>query len=259
MTVFTVRLIKAERLRRMLVLLFYGAYAVAMGYCLVHAANQSDQFLYGFLLLFVPFGLLYELVRYYFGKSSDALNRQCDPALALRCLGVVRRADLLSRYRTQAGHLEGLALLDQDRVGEAQTLIETRLDKLLGTNTSLHFEYNYLCFSVAAVCGDKEKLQDCHAALKKIIGLKQKPGADLVSLFNCIDGIFHLQCRAYDAAEEAFDRVQLEALSTREQARCFYYRAVLCARQKAPEASQQLYERALALAPEIALFQNHKP
>ena len=256
---FTVRLIQAERLRRTLVSLFYAAYAVAMGYCFFKASTQSDRFLYGMLLLFVPFGVLYEVIRYRFVKSNDALNKECRPEQALKQLQFVTRADFLSRYRAQALYLKGFALLDQDKPEEVETLIASKLDSVLSGNRSLNFEYNYLCFTLWVIGSDSEKLQKSYTVLKKIFGLKQKPGSDLVSLEKSVDGIFHLKSGKYQAAQAAFEQVRVESLSERERARFFYYRAWLSKRQGDRIGADRFYAQAVELAPDITLFQNHRP
>lgn len=46
---FSVRLIKAEELRRVLVIMFYFAYTITMIYYIVHAPAINDRVLYGVL------------------------------------------------------------------------------------------------------------------------------------------------------------------------------------------------------------------
>lgn len=255
----SVRLIKAEGLRRILVAVFYLAFIMTMVYCLMYPNQADDRILYAVLLLFVPFGVLYEVIRFFFAKASDGLNKECDPEQARRYVTRVRRLDFLKRYRTQLAYLDGFITLDENRIKAEIDNINDQLLRLPNSNRKLDFQYNYLLFSCYVELCDKKNTAQYYDAVRKIIGLRERPGNDLISLGNFVYGIYNLFEKNYDKAQNAFNKVKPQDLSERERARYYFYSARLSARMGDTEEMEKNYQTAIELAPAIQMITANKP
>lgn len=254
-----VRLVKDEGLRRVFVIAFYIAFAAAAAYWMLHARSVDEKVLYGVVSLFVPFGLWYEFIRYHYAESVRLLNEECAPEEALKSLKLVRRLDFLQRYRIQRYYQEGFAMIAQDRAAEVPAFIAENLDKNLARNKNVDFEYNYLWFLTFAALGDEKQLTVYHGALEKIFEVQRKMSHDIAALKYAVDGIYFTLRKKTRNAQTAFENVRMEALSRHEQARCYYYKAVLAGQMQQTEAAGQNYERVMELAPKVKMFADHRP
>lgn len=255
----SIRLTKAEKLRRLLASIFYVAYTVAMFYCLINSTSSDDRLLYSGLLIFVPFGVLYEFIRFFFSKANNALNEQCDTELAKKYLKLVKRFNLFKSYRAQLAYLEGFILLDDDKPEDAREHIISRLGSKNTTNRIMDFQYNYILFSCCAALKDKHNIGEYFIAIKKTIDMKERPGNDLISLGNLICGVYGLVLKNDREAADSFQKVKPENLSTRERARYYFYSAQLYARYSDKNKMEDNYNKAIVIAPEMKLIVNHKP
>ncbi len=255
----SIRLTKAEKLRRLLASIFYAAYTVAMFYCLINSTSSDDRLLYSGLLVFVPLGVLYEFIRFFYSMAVDALNEQCDTELAKKYLKFIRRFNLFKSYRAQIAYLGGFILLDDDKPEDAREYIISKLGSMNTVNRIMDFQYNYLLFSCCAALKDKHKIGEYFIALKKTIDMKERPGNDLISLGNLICGVYGLVSRNDREAADSFQKVKPENLSTRERARYYFYSAQLDVRYSDKNKMEDNYDKAIVLAPEMKLIIDHKP
>jgi len=253
---FSVRLIKAEGLRRVLVVMFYFAYTITMIYCMVHTPAMNDRVVYGVLWLFVPFGTLYEIIRFQYAKANDSLHQHCNPKAAMQHLRFVNRADFLKRYILQAAYLESAAMIDQNEIDDAEKFIADRLDKMLNTNKKLNFEYNYLHFTICVVREDKKQIHAYYLALERIFQVQKKFHTDLLSLKSSIDGAYYLTEGRLDKSQKAFSKANPDLLGNRERAWHYYYLSRLSYQLNQPNYAEQYYIQATRLAPGIPLFSN---
>lgn len=255
----TVRLIKAEKLRRILVICFYCASAFTLIYFLNRARTPEEQFQYLFILLLLPVGIYLEILRYFYAKANDALNIDCDAARCYKLITIVEKADLIRRFKVSVCYLKGFALLSLNRSGEVKEMIEKQLGAGMTAKRKLDFEYNYLMFSIAAVRDDKAELKSSYENMRRIFKLSKRISGDIRSLESLIDAIYQCRTHQYKAAEASFARIRAGALKPHEQAYYYYYLAILCSETKREDDAHSYYEKACETAPKIPYITEVNP
>ena len=254
----TVKLIQAEGLRRILVALFYAAAIFVLIYFAVRSQTPEERFQYLFFLLFVPVGIYYEILRYLYGKASDALNVRCDAAGCLKLAERTAKADLFQRFRVSVYYLQGFALLDLNRPDEAEERIE-KLGSSLTSKRKLDFEYNYLMFQISAARGDRKRMKAHYDGMRRIFSMNRRVSTGIRSLEALADGICLYRQHSLEAAEKALRLAVPEDLKQREQAYYYwYYSAVLYAMDRKRQA-EELYEKAREMAPGLPFIIETSP
>lgn len=251
---FGIKLIKAERLRRFLVILFYLGFAVTMIYCFLHTDNSDDKVLYILLCVFIPFGLWYEMIRYKYTKCNDYLHDRCCPNKVLRLTQFIYKYDIFKRYKLQTMYLEGFALIDLARMEDAKNFILKSLDRLAGTGKKLNFEYNYLNFMLWTIEKDRKEVQIYYTSLKKIFSMNKNSNENILSLKYMVDGIYCYTNKQYKNAKMFFDRVKSELLGKHECAWYYFYFSKILYENNEVKNSTQYFLKACEMAPDIKIF-----
>lgn len=255
----SIRLTRAEKIRRLLVSIFYFASAAAMLYCFLNSTSTDDKLLYSGLLLFVVFGVFYEFIRYFYSRTSYSLNEQCDTVLAGKYLKYLKSLNIFGSYKAQIAYLEGIIMLDDDRPEEAREFIISRLGNMNASNRIMDFQFNYLLFSCCVALKDKRNIGEYYNTLKRIFSMKERPGSKFLSLWNFINGVYGLVSGNDAQAAESFQKVKPEDLSMRERARYYFYSSELNARRSDKGKMDECYNKAYALAPRMKLIINRQP
>lgn len=253
-----VKLVKDERLRRILVAIFYVAYLITVGYCLKNAGTVEEICVYLILLLAVPVGIWTEIIRYCYTAASDALNEKCDPLRCMKLNRFVRRGDILQQFTSLALYQGAFAMLDMDQSDQILPYLEK-----YGTANSrraerINFDGNYLLFSLAAVSGDRKAMKLHYQQLERLMDNAKSKNADMMTLQMVIAGIYLAASRDSAEAIQIFETVELERIRPREQAYYYYYFAKACAAANQTDRAAELYGKARTMAPNITLFA-HKP
>lgn len=214
----TVRLIRAEKLRRILVGTFYLAAVFVLFYFLANAETTNEQMQYLFILILLPFGIFSEVLRYFYARANDTLHEACDPAACLKLLDRLKKIDFLHQFRVMGAYLRGFALIDLNRSREVPEMLEEQLGTNLTAKRKLDFEYNYLLFLTACAKGERRELEMRYGQIEKIFQMNRRANAGILSLEQMIKGIYLCQCRKYPEARAALDAVDAGLLTPREQA-----------------------------------------
>ena len=202
-----------------------------------------------FILVLLPFGIFSEVLRYFYAKANDTLNRACDPATCLKLLDRLKRIDILHQFRIMGAYLRGFALVDLDRSPEVPKMLETQLGTGLTAKRKLDFEYNYLLFLVACAEDDFKELTLHYAQIQKIFQMSRRRDAGILSLESMILGIYLYQSHKYSEAQTAFDAVDASLLTPREQAYYEYFYALSLYARKKTDAAQEHFLKACSLGP----------
>ena len=244
-----IKLIQAEKLRRILVSVFYAAAAAVLIYLAADAQTVEGRARYLCLLVLFPFGIYYEILRYLYARANELIYTACDAEGCLRLAEKAEKADFTHQFRIQICYLKGFALLDLNRSGEAEQVLEQEAGTELTAKRKLDFEYNYLMFQLAAVRNDRKELKAYYEKICRIFNLGRRINNGVKSLEAVIRGTYLTLTRQYQQAEKAFDIVRIQDLKRREQAYyCYYLSACEYALGKKKQA-EKTYEKACATAP----------
>lgn len=223
----TLRLIKAERLRRIIVSFFYLAAIFTLVYLAVNAQTSEELFRALFFLVLLPLGIYSEILRYFYAKAHDALNKNCDPERCLKILDSSEKADFLHQFQVMSCHLRARALIDLKRFHEAEEILNRQNNSRQTSKLKMDFEYNYLMFLIACAENDRKKLNTYYEIICRIFHLSKHRNADIRSLESMISGIYLYKAHRYPEAKRAFESVNINLLSAHEQAYYTYYHDAL--------------------------------
>lgn len=246
----TVKLIKAEKLRRILVSIFYAAAIFVLIYFSMHSQTQDERFQYLFFLIFVPAGVYYEVLRWLYAKASDTLNNECDAEECLKLTSILIKADITKRFQISTNYLQIFALVDLNCPDEAEKKMEF-LDSTLPAKRKMDFEYNYLRFILSNVRGERKSMKVYYDGMHRIFNINSRVSGDIRSLESMINAVWFYNTHCYEAAEKSFRSVKPEALKQREKAYYYYYfSAFLYSCGKKCQA-KEAYKKACETAPQL--------
>ena len=256
---FTVRLIKAENLRRIFVAVFFLACTVVALTSLAHSQNGDDAILFGILLAFVPFGVLYEFIRYHYAKAYGIFQEASDREAVLKHLSIVRKLDFLKRYQVPLAYLDGFLLLDSDQPEKVSKHLGAALDNVLNANKSANLQYNTLLFFSAVAMNDRENLETYYTALRRIYNSRIRLDKEAFSQSSFLEAVYRLQTGESGAAGCAFQKVSPQNLDRRERALYYFYFSQWNAMRSERADCENNFRMAVDLAPDMKWIRNHKP
>ncbi len=255
---FNVRLIKAEGLRRVLVLAFYlGMTVVSLNILLSNAEMRQKAFAL-VVLLMVPVLLWLEFKRYIYVKANNELNQKDMPEECLKHTRFVIKTDLLlKQYQNMAPFQEGYALLDLDRAEEIRKTLEERFKRKYEFSKGRNFEHSYLLFQAAAAKGDRNRLKENYEEIDRIFNTQQRLSGDLITLRHYIEAV-NMACNGEAAkAIERFEHLDTNAFKRRELTYYNYFYAKACQMNHDYEKAEELYRKAVELSPNNLFLRNH--
>ena len=255
---FNVRLIKAEGLRRILVLAFYLAMTVVSVMMLTSNADMRQKAFGLVVLVLIPFLLWFEYKRYVYVKANDELNKKDMPEECLKHTRFVIKTDiLLKQYQNMAPFQEGYALLDLDRADEIKETLASRFGKRYELSKGRNFEHSYLLFQAAAAKGDRNHLKENYEEIEKIFNSQQRLSGDLITLRHYIEAI-NLACTGEASkALERFELLDTNAFKRREMTYYYYFYARACQMDHDYDKAEELYRKAVELSPNNRFIKNH--
>ena len=255
---FNVRLIKAEGIRRILVLLFYIAVTGVSIRTIINREEMGSIGLAIVWLFMVPFLLWFELKRYIYVKANDELNKKDMPEECLKHTRFVIKSDfLLKQYQNMAPFQEGYALLDLDRADEVKSTLEERFKRKYEYSKGRNFEHSYLLFQTAAAKGDRNRLKENYEEIEKIFSTQQRLSGDLITLRHYIEAVY-LACTGEAAkAIERFELLDTNAFKRREMTYYNYFYARACQLNHDYDKAEELYRKAVELSPNNVFIRNH--
>lgn len=255
---FHVRLIKAEGLRRAIVLFFYIAALIVAILLLTNGTNVQEASSGLMVLVLIPFGLWFEFVRYIYTLGNKELNITGEPEKCLKHTRFVMKVDFfLHQYEEMAPYQEGLALMDLNMINEAKQQIRDRLGKRYDKEKEHNFELNFLLFSIAVAKKDPTDFKRCYEKMNKILGAQPRLSADVATLKNYIEGIHLMQNGEYIKAKNIFESLDTNAFKNRQLAYYYFYYSRILNNTNAKEKAQEAYNKALEIYPKNEYIKAH--
>ena len=255
---FHVRLIKAEGLRRTIVLFFYlGAFILSMS--LISYGKTAQEASSGLMVLFlIPFGLWFEIVRYIYTLGNKELNITCQPDKCIKHTRFVMKVDfLLHQYEEMAPYQEGLAMLDLNMINDVKPQIMKRLGKRFDKEKEHNFELNFLLFTLAVAKNDHSSTKRCYDNINRILGTQTRLSTDVVTLKNYIDGIYLMQIGEYIKARNIFEELNIKAFKNRQLAYYYFYYSKILFNTKEENRSLEMYNKSLDIYPKNEYIKSH--
>ena len=257
---FHVRLIKAEGLRRAIVLFFYLAALVVSIILITNGTNVQEASSGLMVLILIPFGLWFEFVRYVYTLGNKELNILGEPEKCLKHTHFVMKVDFfLHQYEEMAPYQEGLAMMDLNMINDAKTRIRDRLGKRYEKEKQHNFELNFLLFTIAVAKKDSTDLKRCHENINKILGAQPRLSADVTTLKNYIEGIYLMQTGEYIKARNIFESLDIKAFKNRQLAYYYFYYSIILNNTfaKDKDKAQEMYKKALEIYPKNEYIKAH--
>lgn len=255
---FNVRLIKAEGLRRVLVLAFYLGMTVVSFSILFSNADMRQKAFALVVLVMIPVLLWLEFKRYIYVKANNELNQKDMPEECLKHTRFVIKSDFfLKQYQNMAPFQEGYALLDLDRADEIKKTLEERFGRRYELSKGRNFEHSYLLFQTAAAKNDRNRLKENYEEIEKIFSTQQRLSGDLITLRHYIEAVY-LACTG-DATKaiERFELLDINAFKKRELTYYNYFYARACQLNHDYEKAEELYRKAVESSPNNLFIRNH--
>ncbi len=255
---FNVRLIKAEGLRRILVLLFYAAAAFVAVKVILSDADMSQKAMCLVVLAMMPFLLWFELKRYIYVRANHELNEEDKPEECLKHTRFVINSDfLLKQYQNLAPFQEGYALVDLDRADEVEETMKSRFKRRYEFSKGRNFEHTYLLFLLAALKKDRNRAKEHFEQIDKIFSSQERLSGDLITLRYYIEAIYHMSMGDAKKAIERFEGLDIKAFKRRELTYYHYFLSKAYVLDHQYEKAEAEYQEALKLSPNNLFIRNH--
>ena len=256
---FNVRLIKAEGLRRFLVLLFYAAAIVLAITWLAGKYTVAEKASAIILLVLVPFGLWNEYVRYIYTLGNKELNVLCDPEACLKHTRFVMKVDfLLHQYEHMAPFQEGYATIDIDRLQDVKKQLNDRLGKRYFKSMARNFEHIYLLFIVAVLSHDQGEVKAQYNEISKLFKAQERLSGDLITLKYFIEAIYKSATGNSKEALDMFEHLDTKAFKNRELTYYYYFLARTYNLERQYDKALEAHQKAKELSPKNLYVQNHE-
>ena len=255
---FNVRLIKAEGLRRVIVLSFYLAAFIASVFIVSSNADIAQKASCLIVFILLPFGLWFEYKRYIYVKSNHELNDLDQPQACLDHTRFVMKYDfLLKQYQNLAPFQEGYALIDLNQINNVESVLESRFGKKYEKSKNLNFEHSYLLFQTAALKKDQKKVKEYYQQLDKVFNAQNRLSKDLITLRHYIDGIYYVCINENSKALDHFENLDTEAFKRRELTYYYYFSAKAYMLDQNYASAESYYAKAKELSPNNTFIVNH--
>ena len=255
---FNVRLIKAEGLRRFLVLAFYLGLLIVAVKVVSSDVDMAQKAPCLIVFLFVPIALWLELKRYIYVRANHELNEEDKPQSCLDHTRFVIKFDwLLKQYQNLAPFQEGYALLDLDRADEIKETLESRFGRRYELSKGRNFEHSYLLFLLSAVKKEQKKVKEHFEQIDKIFSSQQRLSGDLITLRYYIEAIYYTCTGEAKKAIERFEGLDLNAFKKRELTYYHYFLAKAYTLDHQYEKADESYRKAIELSPNNRYIANH--
>lgn len=255
---FNVRLIKAEGLRRVLVLAFYLGMAIVSAVTLASEADMRQKAFALVVILLIPVLLWLEFKRFMYVKANNELNQKDLPQECLDHTRFVIKNDfLLKQYQNLAPFQEGYALLDLDRANEIRETLESRFGRFYEMSRGRNFEHSYLLFQTAAAKGDRNRLKENYETIEKIFSSQSRLSGDLITLKYYIEAVYLTCTGETKKALERFESLDTNAFKRREMTYYNYFYAKACLLDHDYDRAQDFYDKAVELSPNNLFIRNH--
>ena len=254
---FNVRLIKAEGLRRILVLAFYLGMAIVSVKSAVSDVDMRQKAFALVVLLMLPVLLWLEFKRFIYVKANNELNQKDMPEESLKHTRFVIKSDFLKQYQNMAPFQEGYALLDLDQADEIKKTLETRFGRKYELSKGRNFEHSYLLFQAAAAKGDRNRLKENYEEIQKIFNSQPRLSGDLITLKFYIEAVFLACTGEAKKAIERFEGLDRSAFKRREMTYFHYFMAKALMMDQQYDRAEEEYAKARELSPNNRFIETH--
>ena len=254
---FNVRLIKAEGLRRILVLAFYLGMAVVSIKSVVSDALMQQKAFALVVLAMLPVLLWLEFKRYMYVKANGELNLKDMPEECLKHTRFVIKSDFLKQYQNMAPFQEGYALLDLNRAGEIRKTLQERFGRRYELSKGRNFEHSYLLFQTAAAMGERNRLKENYEEIEKIFNAQQRLSGDLITLKYYIEAVYMACTGEARKAIERFEGLDKSAFKRREMTYYHYFMAKALMLDQQYDRAEEEYAKSRELSPGNRFIESH--
>ena len=244
----TFRLVKAEKLRRMVVCTFYVMAVITLLYFWTAAVTYEEGMQYVFILLVIPAGIYYEALRFLYARASDILHEKCDASQCVVVLEKLEKLDFMHLYRKSTDSLKGCAYLDLNRMQEVESIVAGSRENTEVVKKKMDFEYQYLAFHYAGTGKDRKKLEEHYGELCRIFSVSRNKSSDMEALYGLIKGMYLYWANRSGEAEAILERLDYKRLKKHEQVYYFYYYACALKKENKKKRSEEVWKEGRCMA-----------
>ena len=244
----TFRLVKAEKLRRMVVYTFYVMAVITLLYFWTAAVTYEEGMQYVFILLVIPAGIYSEVLRFLYARASDILHEKCDAGQCVVVLEKFEKLDFMHLYRKSTDCLKGCAYLDLNRMQEVESIVAGPGENTEAIKKKMDFEYQYLAFLYAGTGKDRKKLEEHYGELCRIFSVSRNKSSDMEAMYGLIKGIYLYWANRSGEAEAILERLDYKRLKKHEQVYYFYYYACALKKENKKKRSEEVWKEGRCMA-----------